>query len=119
MCHALLSLMHMFASWDLYPVTVMVLEGRGWEVLQHLTHSPYLTPSSIHLFGPLKVSVVGQKFEHIQECISFLTIRVLVLFNSASLFTRCHIKPGEILLVHGASGAVGIAAVQIAKAYGK
>ncbi|GFG33812.1 hypothetical protein Cfor_03512 [Coptotermes formosanus] len=35
-----------------------------------------------------------------------------------ALVTKCHIKPGEILLVHGASGAVGIAAVQIAKAYG-
>ncbi|XP_023702473.1 quinone oxidoreductase isoform X1 [Cryptotermes secundus] len=35
-----------------------------------------------------------------------------------ALVTKCRIKPGEILLVHGASGAVGIAAVQIAKAYG-
>jgi D-arabinose 1-dehydrogenase-like Zn-dependent alcohol dehydrogenase len=43
----------------------------------------------------------------------------VVLFNSVSCVVRCHIKAGEILLVHGASGAVGIAAVQIAKAYGK
>jgi NADPH:quinone reductase-like Zn-dependent oxidoreductase len=43
----------------------------------------------------------------------------LILFNSESFIARCHIKPGEILLVHGASGAVGIAAIQIAKAYGK
>lgn len=35
-----------------------------------------------------------------------------------ALVTKCRIKAGEILLVHGASGAVGIAAVQIAKAYG-
>lgn len=40
-------------------------------------------------------------------------------YSSVSFVARCHIKPGEILLVHGASGAVGIAAVQIAKAYGK
>jgi NADPH:quinone reductase-like Zn-dependent oxidoreductase len=31
---------------------------------------------------------------------------------------RCRIKKGETILVHGASGAVGIAALQIAKAEG-
>jgi NADPH2:quinone reductase len=36
-----------------------------------------------------------------------------------ALVTKCHIKRGEILLVHGGSGAVGIAAVQIAKASGR
>jgi len=46
-------------------------------------------------------------------------IKEVILFNSVSCVARCHIKPGEILLIHGASGAVGIAAVQIAKAYGK
>ncbi|PSN35328.1 hypothetical protein C0J52_17146 [Blattella germanica] len=35
-----------------------------------------------------------------------------------ALITKCNIKAGEVLLVHGASGAVGIAAVQIAKAFG-
>jgi NADPH:quinone reductase-like Zn-dependent oxidoreductase len=45
--------------------------------------------------------------------------RKVNLFNSKSFIARCRIKRGEILLVHGASGAVGIAAVQIAKAYGK
>ncbi|KAJ9584619.1 hypothetical protein L9F63_021037, partial [Diploptera punctata] len=34
-----------------------------------------------------------------------------------ALITKCKVKPGEVLLVHGASGAVGVAAVQIAKAY--
>ena len=27
------------------------------------------------------------------------------------LFFRCHVKPGETVLVHGASGAVGISVV--------
>lgn len=46
-------------------------------------------------------------------------IKEVLLFNFVSCVARCHIKTGEILLIHGASGAVGIAAVQIAKAYGK
>uniref|UniRef100_A0A8C5R0Y9 Crystallin zeta n=1 Tax=Leptobrachium leishanense TaxID=445787 RepID=A0A8C5R0Y9_9ANUR len=35
-----------------------------------------------------------------------------------ALFHRAHAKPGEVVLVHGASGGVGIAACQIARAYG-
>ncbi len=35
-----------------------------------------------------------------------------------ALFYRAHTMPGEIVLVHGASGAVGLAALQIAKANG-
>lgn len=35
-----------------------------------------------------------------------------------ALFQRAHAQPGESLLVHGASGGVGIAAVQLARAAG-
>ncbi|KAM8930144.1 quinone oxidoreductase-like [Pelodytes ibericus] len=35
-----------------------------------------------------------------------------------ALFQRAHARPGEVVLVHGASGGVGIAACQIARAYG-
>lgn len=35
-----------------------------------------------------------------------------------SLFGRAHAQPGETVLVHGASGGVGIAGVQIARAHG-
>lgn len=35
-----------------------------------------------------------------------------------ALFPRGHAEPGEIVLVHGATGAVGIAAVQLARAAG-
>ncbi len=36
-----------------------------------------------------------------------------------SLFHRAHALPGETVLVHGASGAVGVAAVQLARAHGQ
>lgn len=35
-----------------------------------------------------------------------------------ALFQRGHAKPGEVLLVHGASGGVGVACVQFARALG-
>jgi len=35
-----------------------------------------------------------------------------------ALFQRAHVRPSQSLLVHGASGAVGLAAVQLAKAHG-
>lgn len=35
-----------------------------------------------------------------------------------ALCIRARAKPGEVVLVHGASGGVGVAAVQIARAYG-
>lgn len=35
-----------------------------------------------------------------------------------ALFDRAALKPGEVVLIHGASGGVGIAAVQLAAAYG-
>ncbi len=34
------------------------------------------------------------------------------------LFIRANAKPGETLLIHGASGSVGIATIQIAKTHG-
>jgi len=35
----------------------------GWIVLHHPPYSPDLTPSDFHLFGPLKDSLRGTRFE--------------------------------------------------------
>lgn len=35
-----------------------------------------------------------------------------------ALVTRAHLQPGEVVLVHGAAGGVGTAAIQTAKAFG-
>jgi len=35
-----------------------------------------------------------------------------------ALFQRAHVQPGETVFIHGASGGVGIAAVQLARAFG-
>jgi NADPH2:quinone reductase len=35
-----------------------------------------------------------------------------------ALVTRAHIQPGEVVLVHGAAGGIGTAAIQVAKAFG-
>src|SRR5262249_10524575 len=35
-----------------------------------------------------------------------------------ALVTRAHLKPGETVLIHGASGSTGLAAVQVAKLLG-
>jgi NADPH2:quinone reductase len=40
------------------------------------------------------------------------------LTSHFALVTRAHIQPGDVVLVHGAAGGVGTAAIQTAKAFG-
>ena len=35
-----------------------------------------------------------------------------------ALFQRAYLKPGQLVLIHGASGGVGLQAVQMAKSHG-
>lgn len=55
------------------------------------------------------------------ECLTFeegSAIGIPFFTAYRSLFLKGHAKPGETVLIHGASGSVGIAAVQLAKAQG-
>ena len=47
--------------------TVEKIEEMCWELLQHPPYSPDLAPSDFHLFGPLKESLVGIKFENNED----------------------------------------------------
>ena len=49
-----------------------------------------------------------------------LTLAVILWFSSLifEFLPYCQAKPGETVLIHGASGAVGNAAVQIARSMG-
>ncbi|GFO50000.1 histone-lysine N-methyltransferase SETMAR [Plakobranchus ocellatus] len=48
------------------------LQRYGWEILPHPAHSPDLTPSDFHLFGPLKRHLGGMAFETEDDLISEL-----------------------------------------------
>jgi len=52
--------------WQLI-TTVEKIEEMGWELLQHPPHSRDLAPSDFHLFGPLKESLRGIKFENNED----------------------------------------------------
>jgi len=55
------------------------------------------------------------------QCVSYAqgaAVNVPYATAYRALFQRAHAQPGETVLVHGASGAVGVAAVQLARAAG-
>jgi len=68
-----------------------------------------------------KASCAEQQAHHLPEEISFAQGAAIgVPYGAAyrALFQRADALPGEVVLVHGASGGVGIAAVQLARASG-
>ncbi|GFO08246.1 craniofacial development protein 2-like [Plakobranchus ocellatus] len=44
-------------------LTQQWLQRYGWEILSHPAHSPDLSPSDFHLFGPLQRHLGGMAFE--------------------------------------------------------
>ncbi|MCM3569815.1 NADPH:quinone reductase [Neobacillus mesonae] len=65
-----------------------------------------------------KVVCDAEAVHKLPESISFeqgAALGVPVTAAYRALFHRAHLKPGETVLVHGASGGVGILAVQLAK----
>ncbi|GFO49999.1 histone-lysine N-methyltransferase SETMAR [Plakobranchus ocellatus] len=53
-------------------LTQQWLQRYGWEILPHPAHSPDLSPSDFHLFGPLKRHLGGMAFETEDDLISEL-----------------------------------------------
>ena len=47
--------------------TTETVEEMGWELLLHPPYSPDLHTSDFHLFGPLKESLKGVKFENYED----------------------------------------------------
>ncbi|KAI1001064.1 hypothetical protein K3495_g7138 [Podosphaera aphanis] len=68
-----------------------------------------------------KIAAKEESLKPIPESWSFLEsagLSVTAPTSYAALVTRAGIKPGDHVLIHGAAGGVGLAAVQIAKAMG-
>ncbi len=68
-----------------------------------------------------KVSVPGRECIRLPDRMSFVEAAAMALaYDTAwfALMERARAKAGEVLLVLGASGGVGLAAVQLGKAYG-
>lgn len=58
---------------------------------------------------------------HLPDGVSFeqgASLGIPALTAYRALFQRASLKPGQIVLIHGASGGVGLQAVQMAKAHG-
>lgn len=47
--------------------TTQTITKFGWSVVPHPPYSPDLAPSDFHLFGPLKNSLRGQRFEDTEQ----------------------------------------------------
>lgn len=67
------------------------------------------------------VAVPAQQVYPLPQALTFeqgAAFGLVYLTSYAGLVHRAHLRPGETLLVHGAAGGVGLAAVQIGKALG-
>lgn len=53
-------------------ITRQKVEQFGWEILEHPAYSPDLSPCDFHLFGPLKETLGGQRFDSDQAVETFV-----------------------------------------------
>ena len=81
----------------------------------------------VYVFGSLtgcyaeQLVCTEQQAYHLPQGVDFKVGASLgVPYSTAyfALYYRAHAMPGETVLIHGASGAVGLAAIQIAKSHG-
>lgn len=53
-------------------LTLDIISKLGWKVLEHPPYSPDLSPCDYHMFGPLKETLGGQKFNTDDEIEGFV-----------------------------------------------
>ena len=66
-------------------VTTVLLEKFKWDILDHLSYSPDLTPSNFHLFLHLKKHLAGKKFDdddEVQEVMTWFKGQAADFYNS-------------------------------------
>ncbi|KAG8437175.1 hypothetical protein GDO86_008029 [Hymenochirus boettgeri] len=98
-----------------------VIEGLGKDVISFKKGDRVFTTSTISGgYAEYSVASVDTVY-HLPDQLSFkqgAAISVPYFTAYRALFHKAHGRSGEVVLVHGASGGVGIAACQIARAYG-
>uniref|UniRef100_A0A0B7B9H8 Enoyl reductase (ER) domain-containing protein n=1 Tax=Arion vulgaris TaxID=1028688 RepID=A0A0B7B9H8_9EUPU len=98
-----------------------VVEEVGSGVTNFKKGDRVLTVNSISGSYAEYATVNALHVSHLEDNLSFsqgASVGIPYYTAYKSLFFRAFTKPGETVLVHGASGAVGIAALQIGRAYG-
>src|ERR1043166_3515023 len=85
--------------------------GRGDRVIVKLRHGGY---SDEVVVAPSQLTPMPSTFDY-AEGATFLAAHGTAYHG---LFDRGQVQPGEVLLVHGAGGGVGLAAVEMGKLFG-
>ena len=79
------------------------------------------SPSSTSVASPRRRRAARQMSQRSRSGMDYVTAATFPVVYATSHLALCHrarLRPGEVLLVHGASGGVGLTAVEVGKAIG-